>query len=119
MLSAAGLVSVCVGLRLTATTTAIGSPIFGNRARELVPRVGFEPTAYRLRSGCSTAELSGQYRSSLADLIIVLLRPSQAGRDFCSAAVESGRVRPGQHRRKHRDGPVCCKISAAALRDPP
>jgi hypothetical protein len=26
---------------------------------KLVPRVGFEPTAYRLRSGCSTAELSG------------------------------------------------------------
>ena len=25
----------------------------------LVPRVGFEPTAYRLRSGCSTTELSG------------------------------------------------------------
>src|SRR3954465_7330985 len=59
MLSAAGLVSVWVALRLTATITAIRSPIFGNRARELVPRVGFEPTAYRLRSGCSTAELSG------------------------------------------------------------
>src|SRR6266446_6482393 len=26
----------------------------------VVPRVGFEPTAYRLRSGCSTAELSGR-----------------------------------------------------------
>ena len=26
----------------------------------LVPRVGFEPTTYRLRSGCSTAELSGR-----------------------------------------------------------
>jgi hypothetical protein len=26
----------------------------------LVPRVGFEPTTYRLRSGCSTAELPGQ-----------------------------------------------------------
>lgn len=25
----------------------------------MVPRVGFEPTAYRLRSGCSTTELSG------------------------------------------------------------
>src|SRR5947207_6103195 len=28
--------------------------------KELVPRVGFEPTAYRLRSGCSTAELPGR-----------------------------------------------------------
>src|SRR5260370_32154750 len=27
---------------------------------QLVPRVGFEPTTYRLRSGCSTAELPGQ-----------------------------------------------------------
>ena len=27
---------------------------------EMVPRVGFEPTTYRLRSGCSTAELPGQ-----------------------------------------------------------
>jgi hypothetical protein len=26
----------------------------------LVPRVGFEPTTYRLRSGCSTAELPGR-----------------------------------------------------------
>src|SRR5436309_1671401 len=26
----------------------------------MVPRVGFEPTTYRLRSGCSTAELPGQ-----------------------------------------------------------
>src|SRR5271167_256578 len=26
----------------------------------MVPRVGFEPTAYRLRSGCSTAELPGR-----------------------------------------------------------
>ena len=30
---------------------------------KVVPRVGFEPTAYRLRSGCSTAELSGRRRS--------------------------------------------------------
>src|SRR6185437_12274989 len=29
-------------------------------AAKVVPRVGFEPTAYRLRSGCSTAELSGR-----------------------------------------------------------
>src|SRR5689334_6280124 len=29
------------------------------RTKRMVPRVGFEPTAYRLRSGCSTAELSG------------------------------------------------------------
>jgi hypothetical protein len=27
---------------------------------QMVPRVGFEPTTYRLRSGCSTAELPGQ-----------------------------------------------------------
>jgi hypothetical protein len=26
----------------------------------MVPRVGFEPTTYRLRSGCSTAELPGR-----------------------------------------------------------
>ena len=32
---------------------------------EVVPRVGFEPTAYRLRSGCSTAELSGPHRARL------------------------------------------------------
>ncbi len=36
------------------TIGCIGRP--GGR---LVPRVGFEPTAYRLRSGCSTTELSG------------------------------------------------------------
>lgn len=30
----------------------------GHKGR-MVPRVGFEPTAYRLRSGCSTTELSG------------------------------------------------------------
>ena len=28
---------------------------------EMVPRVGFEPTTYRLRSGCSTAELPGRH----------------------------------------------------------
>jgi hypothetical protein len=28
--------------------------------KSLVPRVGFELTAYRLRSGCSTAELPGR-----------------------------------------------------------
>src|SRR5437016_2390187 len=31
-----------------------------NYLRNMVPRVGFEPTAYRLRSGCSTAELPGR-----------------------------------------------------------
>ena len=30
----------------------------------MVPRVGFELTTYRLRSGCSTAELSGPRRSA-------------------------------------------------------
>jgi hypothetical protein len=32
----------------------------------MVPRVGFELTAYRLRSGCSTAELPGPRRSLIA-----------------------------------------------------
>src|SRR6478609_3518235 len=37
------------------------APILSRKLlKKLVPRVGFEPTAYRLRSGCSTAELSGQ-----------------------------------------------------------
>src|SRR6266851_9976006 len=35
---------------------------------ELVPRVGFELTTYRLRSGCSTAELSGRAGCSRAYL---------------------------------------------------
>jgi hypothetical protein len=37
------------------------------RRRMMVPRVGFEPTAYRLRSGCSTAELSGQWPRFLGE----------------------------------------------------
>src|SRR3954470_22682654 len=79
MLSAAGLVSVCVALRLTATITAIRSPIFGNRAKRLVPRVGFEPTAYRLRSGCSTAELSGLYRLQPVPAYYPIVGPEPSG----------------------------------------
>jgi hypothetical protein len=33
-----------------------------NLLKNMVPRVGFELTTYRLRSGCSTAELSGRWR---------------------------------------------------------
>src|SRR5258707_2322817 len=36
------------------------SQIPPNYLKNMVPRVGFEPTTYRLRSGCSTAELPGQ-----------------------------------------------------------
>src|SRR5260370_28015960 len=36
--------------------------------KRLVPRVGFELTTYRLRSGCSTAELSGRAGCSRAYL---------------------------------------------------
>ena len=56
-----------------------------------MPRVGFEPTAYRLRSGCSTAELSGRYRlPARGRLIIPLRRRRQAARQ--------GRRRGGRRR---------------------
>src|SRR6202043_3669604 len=38
----------------------IKADVASYRFEEMVPRVGFEPTAYRLRSGCSTAELPGR-----------------------------------------------------------
>ncbi len=43
-----------------------GSPSDAGLSDQMVPRVGFEPTTYRLRSGCSTAELSGR-RKRLAN----------------------------------------------------
>ena len=52
--------------------------------KELVPRVGFEPTAYRLRSGCSTAELSGLYRLQPVPAYYPIARPEPSGSGGCA-----------------------------------
>src|SRR3984893_8320671 len=51
--------------RLAMVSTTVGCfiqrpPSDAHSVDQMVPRVGFEPTTYRLRSGCSTAELPGQ-----------------------------------------------------------
>ena len=63
-----------------------------NLLKGLVPRVGFELTAYRLRSGCSTAELPGPQPSTHS----VFRRPRQgacrwAGQPGAGSAVVSAR----------------------------
>ena len=52
------------------------------KLKKLVPRVGFEPTAYRLRSGCSTAELPGRAER-------MVLAPSSVGAKPANVAPES------------------------------
>src|SRR4051794_40755050 len=47
--------------------------------KRLVPRVGFEPTAYRLRSGCSTAELSGLLQLQPVPAYYPIVRPEPSG----------------------------------------
>jgi hypothetical protein len=50
--------------KLTGHLSSAGS--FRGLIEITVPRVGFEPTTYRLRSGCSTAELPGPCHAFLA-----------------------------------------------------
>ena len=71
----------------------------------VVPRVGFEPTAYRLRSGCSTAELPGRAERMVLALSSVEAKPAggatessgrleaSSGAIRCSSA--TGRLLPG------------------------
>src|SRR4051794_9423809 len=56
------------------------APILSRKLlKKLVPRVGFEPTAYRLRSGCSTAELSGLLQLQPVPAYYPIVRPEPSG----------------------------------------
>jgi hypothetical protein len=57
-----------------------------------VPRVGFEPTAYRLRSGCSTAELSGLYGFQPAPASYPIMRPEPSGSAGLAGAIGGSAV---------------------------